>query len=64
MVRNLTEVSPLKGKDKPEEYTLLLAAHVKLALTAYNYKKCLATNPEYEVDFMPVSTSQVRNIKK
>jgi tetratricopeptide (TPR) repeat protein len=56
MVRNLTEVAPLlKKKDKPGRiYFIIGQVYQKLGFEseAYNfYKKCLATNPEYEVDF-------------
>ena len=56
MVRNLTEVAPmLRKKDKPGRvYFIIGQVYQKLGFEseAYNYyKKCLATNPEYEVDF-------------
>jgi tetratricopeptide (TPR) repeat protein len=56
MVRNLTEVAPmLKKKDKPgRTYFIIGQVYQKLGFEseAYNYyKKCLSTNPEYEVDF-------------
>jgi len=56
MVRNLTEVTPLlKKKDKPGRiYFIIGQVYQKLGFEseAYNYyKKCLSTNPEYEVDF-------------
>ena len=56
MVRNLTEVTPLlKGKDRPGRiYFIIGQVYQKLGFEAeaYNYyRKCLATNPEYEVDF-------------
>lgn len=56
MVRNLTEVAPLlKKKDKPGRiYFIIGQVYQKLGFEseAYNfYRKCLATNPEYEVDF-------------
>ncbi len=56
MVRNLTEVAPmLKKKDKPGRiYFIIGQVYQKLGFEseAYNYyKKCLSTNPEYEVDF-------------
>ena len=56
MVRNLTQVTPLlKKKDKAGRiYFIIGQVYQKLGFEseAYNfYKKCLATNPEYEVDF-------------
>ncbi len=56
MVRNLTEVAPLlKKKDKPGRiYFIIGQVYQELGFEseAYNYyKKCLSTNPEYEVDF-------------
>ncbi|HEY3405058.1 MAG TPA: tetratricopeptide repeat protein [Ohtaekwangia sp.] len=56
MVRNLSEVAPLlKKKDKPGRiYFILGQVYQELGFEAeaYNfYKKCLSTNPEYEVDF-------------
>ncbi|HZI24784.1 MAG TPA: tetratricopeptide repeat protein, partial [Chryseolinea sp.] len=56
MVRNLSEVAPLlKKKDKPGRiYFIIGQVYQKLGFEseAYNfYKKCLSTNPEYEVDF-------------
>ncbi len=56
MVRNLTEVAPLlKVKDRPGRiYFIIGQVYQKLGFEseAYNYyRKCLATNPEYEVDF-------------
>jgi tetratricopeptide (TPR) repeat protein len=56
MVRNLTDVAPmLKKKDKPGRiYFIIGQVYQKLGFEseAYNYyKKCIATNPEYEVDF-------------
>ncbi|WP_276367826.1 tetratricopeptide repeat protein [Chryseolinea sp. H1M3-3] len=56
MVRNLTEVAPmLKKKDKPGRiYFIIGQVYQKLGFEAeaFNfYKKCIATNPEYEVDF-------------
>ena len=56
MVRNLTEATPLlKGKDRPGRiYFIIGQVYQKLGFEAeaYNYyRKCLATNPEYEVDF-------------
>jgi tetratricopeptide (TPR) repeat protein len=56
MVRNLTEVTPLlKSKDRPGRiYFIIGQVYQKLGFEAeaYNYyRKCLATNPEYEVDF-------------
>lgn len=56
MVRNLTEVAPmLKKRDKPGRiYFIIGQVYQKLGFEAeaYNYyKKCLSTNPEYEVDF-------------
>jgi len=56
MVRNLSEVAPmLRKKDRPGRvYFIIGQVYQKLGFEseAYNfYKKCLATNPEYEVDF-------------
>ena len=56
MVRNLTEVTPLlTRKDRPGRiYFIIGQIYQKLGFEseAYNYyRKCLATNPEYEVDF-------------
>ncbi len=56
MVRNLTEVAPmLKRKDRPGRvYFIIGQVYQELGFEseAYNfYRKCLATNPEYEVDF-------------
>ena len=56
MVRNLTEVTDLlKKKDKPGRiYFIIGQVYQKLGFEseAYNYyRKCLSTNPEYEVDF-------------
>jgi tetratricopeptide (TPR) repeat protein len=56
MVRNLSAVtSLLKKKDKPGRiYFIIGQVYQKLGFEseAYNYyRKCLATNPEYEVDF-------------
>jgi tetratricopeptide (TPR) repeat protein len=56
MVRNLTEVAPLlKKKDKPGRiYFIIGQVYQKLGFEseAYNYyRKSIATNPEYEVDF-------------
>lgn len=56
MVRNLTEATPLlKGKDRPGRiYFIIGQVYQKLGFEseAYNYyRRCLATNPEYEVDF-------------
>lgn len=56
MVRSLTEAVPLlKKRDKPGRiYFIIGQVYQKLGFEAeaYNfYKKCLATNPEYEVDF-------------
>jgi tetratricopeptide (TPR) repeat protein len=56
LVRNLSEAAPLlKKKDKPGRiYFILGQVYQKLGFEseAYNfYKKCLSTNPEYEVDF-------------
>lgn len=56
MVRNLTEVVPmLKKKDRPGRiYFIIGQVYQKLGFEseAYNYyRKCIATNPEYEVDF-------------
>lgn len=56
MVRNLSEVTPLlKKRDKPGRiYFIIGQVYQKLGFEAeaYNfYKKCLSTNPEYEIDF-------------
>ena len=56
VVRNLTEVAPmLTKKDRPGRiYFIIGQVYQKLGFEseAYNYyRKCLATNPEYEVDF-------------
>jgi tetratricopeptide (TPR) repeat protein len=56
MVRSLTQAVPmLKKRDKPGRiYFIIGQVYQKLGFEAeaYNYyKKCLATNPEYEVDF-------------
>ncbi|MBA4057347.1 MAG: hypothetical protein C0490_21720, partial [Marivirga sp.] len=56
MVRNLTEVTPMLSKrDRPGRIFFIIGqVYQKLGFEseAYNfYKKCLATNPEYEVDF-------------
>lgn len=56
MVRNLTEVAPmLHKKDRPGRiYFIIGQVYQKLGFEseAYNYyRKCIATNPEYEVDF-------------
>jgi len=56
LVRNLTAVTPLLSrKDRPGRiYFILGQVYQKLGFEseAYNYyRKCLATNPEYEVDF-------------
>lgn len=56
MVRNLTEAYPyLRKKDRPGRiYFITGQVYQKLGFEAeaYNYyRKCLATNPEYEVDF-------------
>lgn len=56
MVRNLAEADPyLKKQDrKGRIYFIIGQVYQKLGFEseAYNYyKKCLATNPEYEVDF-------------
>jgi len=56
MVRNLSEVAPmLKKRDKPGRvYFIIGQVYQKLGFDAeaYNfYKKCIATNPEYEIDF-------------
>ena len=56
MVRNLTQASPyLKKKDRSGRiYFIIGQVYQKLGFEAeaYNfYKKCLSTNPEYEVDF-------------
>jgi tetratricopeptide (TPR) repeat protein len=56
MVRNLTEADPyLKKKDRRGRiYFIIGQVYQKLGFEseAYNYyRKCLGTNPEYEVDF-------------
>lgn len=56
MVRSLSEVAPLlRKRDKPGRvYFIIGQVYQKLGFEseAYNfYRKCLATNPEYEVDF-------------
>jgi tetratricopeptide (TPR) repeat protein len=56
MVRNLTQASPLlKKKDRRGRiYFIIGQVYQKIGFEseAYNYyKRCLATNPEYEVDF-------------
>lgn len=56
MVRNLSEVAPmLRKKDRPGRvYFIIGQVYQKLGFEseAYNYyKRCIATNPEYEVDF-------------
>ena len=56
MVRNLTGVTPLlTKKDRPGRiYFIIGQVYQKLGFEseAFNYyKKCIATNPEYEVDF-------------
>lgn len=56
VVRNLTQVAPLlTRKDRPGRiYFIIGQVYQKLGFEseAYNYyRKCLATNPEYEVDF-------------
>ncbi len=56
MVRSLSEVAPmLRKKDRPGRiYFIIGQVYQKLGFEseAYNYyKKCLSTNPEYEVDF-------------
>lgn len=56
MIRSLSEAVPLLGKkDKPGRiYFIIGQVYQKLGFEAeaYNfYKKCIATNPEYEVDF-------------
>ncbi|MGC3945889.1 MAG: tetratricopeptide repeat protein [Chryseolinea sp.] len=56
MVRNLSQVAPmLRKKDRPGRvYFIIGQVYQKLGFEseAYNYyKRCLATNPEYEVDF-------------
>jgi len=56
MVRSLTQAVPmLKKRDKPGRiYFIIGQVYQKLGFEAeaYNYyKKCLGTNPEYEVDF-------------
>lgn len=56
MVRNLTEAAPmLKKRDRPGRiYFIIGQIYQKLGFEdeAYGfYKKCISTNPEYEVDF-------------
>ena len=56
MVRNLTEADPLLKKQDRRGRIYFIIAQVYQELgfesEAYNYyKKCIATNPEYEVDF-------------
>jgi tetratricopeptide (TPR) repeat protein len=56
MVRNLSEVAPmLRKKDRPGRVDFIIGqVYQKLGFEseAYNfYRRCLATNPEYEVDF-------------
>ncbi|MEO5976092.1 MAG: tetratricopeptide repeat protein [Chryseolinea sp.] len=56
MVRSLSEAAPLlKKKDRPGRiYFIIGQVYQKLGFEseAYNfYKKCISTNPEYEVDF-------------
>jgi tetratricopeptide (TPR) repeat protein len=56
MVRNLTSASPLlKKKDRPGRiYFIIGQIYQKLGFEseAYGYyRKCISTNPEYEVDF-------------
>jgi tetratricopeptide (TPR) repeat protein len=56
VIRNLTEVAPmLTKKDRPGRiYFIIGQVYQKLGFEseAYNYyRKCLSTNPEYEVDF-------------
>jgi tetratricopeptide (TPR) repeat protein len=56
MVRNLTEATPLlKKRDRPGRiYFIIGQVYQKLGFEAeaFNfYKKCISTNPEYEVDF-------------
>jgi tetratricopeptide (TPR) repeat protein len=56
MVRNLTTATPmLRKKDRPGRiYFIIGQVYQKLGFEseAYNfYRKCLGTNPEYEVDF-------------
>jgi len=56
MVRNLTQVTPLlRKKDRPGRIFFIIGQiYQKLGFEseAYNYyKRCLSTNPEYEVDF-------------
>jgi len=56
MVRNLTDVTPLlRKKDKPGRiYFIIGQVYQKLGFEseAFNYyRRCIATNPEYEVDF-------------
>ncbi len=55
-IRNLTEAAPLLSrKDRPGRiYFIIGQVYQKLGFEAeaYNYyRRCLATNPEYEVDF-------------
>lgn len=56
MVRNLTEATPMLSKrDRPGRIFFIIGQvyqELGFESEAYNYyKKCIATNPEYEVDF-------------
>jgi tetratricopeptide (TPR) repeat protein len=56
MIRNLTQASPLlkKSDRRGRIYFIIGQVYQKLGFEAeaYNfYKKCISTNPEYEVDF-------------
>jgi tetratricopeptide (TPR) repeat protein len=70
MVRNLTAADPLlKKKDKRGRiYFIIGQVYQKLGFEAeaYNYyKKCIGTNPEYEVDFYArLYMAQVTEISK
>jgi len=69
-VKNLTEAAPLlKKKDKPGRvYFILGQVYQKLGFEAeaYNFfRKCIETNPEYEVDFYArLYMAQVAEISK
>ncbi len=70
MVRNLTTATPmLRKKDRPGRiYFIIGQVYQKLGFEseAYNfYRKCLATNPEYEVDFYArLYSAQVTEISR
>lgn len=70
MIRNLSEVAPmLTKKDKPGRiYFIIGQVYQTLGFEAeaYNYyRQCLATNPEYEVDFYArLYMAQVAEISK